>query len=207
MSYTGGPPSPSGSDPDLTDTEPTTPSQSPPLTEMEPSTPVQSPVAAAAPPMWHDVRAAAAAPAAGDPRAAADPTSDPAPLNFEPRASSGDVPVLRHFPAGAGALPRPRPAAPHRQGDQPPDDCLYFSAFEFADVLNWSGVTFKRVPGPCKDLLRDLGNEAAHAAATGDHDSIKALIMFARMVMFVPIKNKIQTYHHHPGAVASLAEG
>ena len=46
------------------------------------------------------------------------------------------------------------------------------------------------MPGPCKDLLRDLGNEAAHAAATGDHDSIKALIMFARVVMFVPIKTR-----------------
>ena len=176
MSYTrnGDTPPSSPSSGDLTDTVPATPSQSPPLTDTEPAAPAASPAdAAAAEPSTAPPTGAAAAASA-----AQDPQHGRGPLNFEPRPRSGDIPVLRagsRFPPGVP--PRTHPAAPHRQGDQPPDDIVYFSARGFDDVLNWRGMTHKRIPGPCKDLCRDLGNEAARAAATGDHDSIKALIM------------------------------
>ena len=41
----------------------------------------------------------------------------------------------------------------------------------------------KKIPPKCRDLFRSCSNTVAHAASTGDESSIKALKVFARVIL------------------------
>ena len=96
----------------------------------------------------------------------------------------------------AQARPRAQPQArgappgnfdPFLAPGAPRTSFTYFGNLDWDWCCNWTGVTFKGLPGPCRPLFRELGNILFHEAATGDIPSIKAMLVFSRLILFAPL--------------------
>ena len=121
--------------------------------------------------------------------AASDPPLDlsPAPStppseNLEPAASPAPVVPA---PAAVGGAGLPGPG-----GDGPPDVFGAFDGFLWDEVICWRGSVYKHVPPKCRSRFRDLGNIVFLEATTGQIGAIKASVMFARAMLYVPLFGK-----------------
>jgi hypothetical protein len=114
-----------------------------------------------------------------------------APQDFPPAPSTppSDPSQPDQIPAGNGNPPPPaiRQAG---GGDGPPDIFNIFDNITWDEIVNWRGITYKHVPNRSRTLFRELGNIVFLEAPTGQIGAVKASVMFARVILHVPMHGK-----------------
>jgi hypothetical protein len=114
----------------------------------------------------------------------------PQDLSPAPSTPPSDPSQPDHVPAGQGNPPPPANQRPAGGGDGPPDIFNVFDDIMWDAVANWRGITYKHVPNRSRDLFRELGNIVFLEASTGQIGAVKASVMFARVILHVPLHGK-----------------